>query len=445
MGTKTLHKLQGLIPNFGISGSVKSVMQVIFGNASASLISLVASFLVARWTRPYDMGVWNVALLVAVYAPILQLGVFNGLNRELPYLIGAGRKEQATAMAQTAYYWALILVGISLVASWIVAISFYLKGQVKISHTILALGVVVSTSWASFYYTTTYRTHSEFGRLAKNTTLVAIIGVPLAFLVFQWGYSGLLFRAAALAVLGVLALYLYRPMPVRPSWNKTSFFQMAKVGVPIWLVGQLGAFFISLDRLLLAHTPELLGFFTIAIQVGMFVRNIPIAFTLVLYPQMAHKYGETHNATEIWHIAKNGAILAVILGTFAGILGYLVLPKFVELFLPNYLPGVPAARWASFLGGAMGLYVFDNIYNIIGRQDVYVANWFFGVSLFFVCWHTSTHLLGQSKMIAAAQSMFFATLGMAFLSMVMSYRICRRHDSTLAAPSSKGEEKLGCY
>jgi O-antigen/teichoic acid export membrane protein len=75
---------KGAKVEYGFTSALNSVAKVIGGNIATSLISMVGSILVARWVIPSDMGVWNAAVLVTLYSPMLQLGVINGLNRELP-------------------------------------------------------------------------------------------------------------------------------------------------------------------------------------------------------------------------------------------------------------------------------------------------------------------------------------------------------------------------
>jgi hypothetical protein len=58
------------------NSSINSVAPVITGTIATSLISLGASILVARWTLPYDIGVWNAALLATIYMPVLQIRRF---------------------------------------------------------------------------------------------------------------------------------------------------------------------------------------------------------------------------------------------------------------------------------------------------------------------------------------------------------------------------------
>jgi O-antigen/teichoic acid export membrane protein len=428
---RLLHVLQQLADRKGqvqFTSTLRLVAKVISGNLAASLITMVTSILIARWTIPYDMGIWNTALLVTVYSPALQLGIFNGLNRELPYLIGAGDKDRALRMAKAAYSWSWLLMCVSIIFGLFVAVWFWTKGQPVWCFTSIAVAVLVVCSWPTYYFTTTYRTHAEFGRLAKNTVVVALAGVVLVPLVWRFHFNGLILRASLLSIFSVAALYFRRPLPVKPQWGTNQLVLLAKVGIPIWLVGQLGTFFVSLDRLMLVRSTQVLGYFTIAIQVGTFVRMIPGAFSAVLYPQMAHRYGESHCAMDLWQIAKKGAIAASVLGLIAGACGWLLLPTFVRLVLPKYGPGIRAAQLSGFLGLAMGMYLFDNIYNVIKRQDLYVINWCIGCSSFFLIWYALTRVLQISLTIASAESILAATFVMALVSSLVSRRACLAHD-----------------
>ena len=298
------------IESYKFTGALKSVAKVISGNLTANLLTMLTGILITRWTDPYHMGVWNTALLVTLYSPTLALGVFNGLNREIPYLIGAGEKTSALRMAEAAYAWVWVLMGGSLLCGALVAGYFWAMGQPLWCISSISVTVLVICSWPTYYLTTTYRTHAEFGRLARNTVAVALVGCLLVLLVWRFHYHGLLLRASLLSILGVAALHYRRPLPVKPQWRTNRLVQLAKVGIPIWLVGQLGVFFMSLDRLMLVKLTQVLGYFTIAIQVGTFVRMIPIAFSTVLYPQMAHRYGENRCAMDIRRMARSGALAA---------------------------------------------------------------------------------------------------------------------------------------
>ena len=419
-------------------GMLKSVAQLVSGNVTAGLVTMISSILVARWTDPRDMGIWNTALLVSIYSPMLQLGILNGLNRELPYLIGGDDEGSAVRMAQAAYAWVWLLMILSAMCGVAAAVWLWIIAKPTLALTSLAISIVVLSSWPTQYFTVTYRTHSEFGRLARNTVISAGAGTVLALLVWQFQFHGLLLRAAIVAVLGALILSWKRPLRVRPKWGTSQLVHLAKIGLPIWFVGQLSAFFMSFDRLVLVRSTDILGYFTIAILAGTFARIVPAAFATVLYPQMAKGYGKTHCAMDLWRLARRAALAAAAIGLAVGICGWLILPTFVHLILPRYSPGIPAARCSVFLGFAMGFYQFDNIYNVIRRQDLYLVNWCVACVSFAAAWFALTRWLLIPMAVAAAASMLIATFLMAMSSMLVSRWACMIHDRRRGASVEAG-------
>jgi O-antigen/teichoic acid export membrane protein len=374
------------------------------------------------------MGLWNFALLVMTYLSGLQLGVFNGLNRQLPYYSGKGDVERCSRIAEVAYAWAGLLSLVSVVCVVAAAIYFLQRGDFDSVRTTAAIGTVLIASWSFQYLTVSYSAHSQFGRLSRKSMLVALVGLPLTYLVKALGYTGLLVRAAVLALLGSMALYMGRPLAVRPRWDRTIFVELVRVGFPIWLLGQLSALFMTLDRLVLAESPRLLGYYSVAAQFATMVSMVPLAFNAVLYPQMARQYGETHVAMDLWRTALQACGWASLAGLGVGVGAWLTIPAFVTFVLPAYVPGIEAAQWASFAGLTMGLSVFGNIFNVLGRQHVYLLGAAAGVLTFFCTWLVLTRVLQQPVGVSAAQSMLAGTLATSLFSAGLSFATCRSHD-----------------
>jgi O-antigen/teichoic acid export membrane protein len=201
------------------------------GSLAVNVISLAGSLLVTRWTDPYHMGLWNFALLVTTYLSGLQLGVFNGLNRQLPYFAGRGDAAKCVRLAEVAYAWSGLLSLVSVVGVVLAAIYFLQREDFDALRTAAAIGAVLVASWSFQYLTVLYGAHSQFGRLSRKSMLVALVGLPLTMLVKMFGYTGLLLRAALLALLGSLVLFVGRPLSVRPCWDKAVFVELVRVGV----------------------------------------------------------------------------------------------------------------------------------------------------------------------------------------------------------------------
>jgi len=67
--------------------------------------------------------------LILGYAPFFQIGISNGLNRELPYYIGKGDRNRAGELAATAQAWMIFIGGLAAVALLIVAIYQLIQGH----------------------------------------------------------------------------------------------------------------------------------------------------------------------------------------------------------------------------------------------------------------------------------------------------------------------------
>ncbi len=415
-----------------------SVAKIIAGNSIVTVIQLATGFLLARWVLPGDMGIWNTAQLATVYLPLLSVGVYSGLNRQLPYLIGKNQITEAEDLASAAFGFSIVLALLTALAIPVVVIWLWSQGNHKGGLAAAAIGISMAFSWVVSYLNTTYRTHSEFGRLSANNALVAFVGLTLMVLVWQYRFWGMAIRVPMVTLLGLAALFYHRPVPVRPRWDWQRLLTLCRVGVPIYLLGQAWTFFVSMDRLILVDDTQALGYYTIALQASTAAQMIPGAFTVAVFPRLAQAYGETDRAMPLWFLARQAAIGATLLGGVVGVLGCVATPWVVNGFLPRYRAGIVAAQWTSFMGLAMGTYVFGNIFNVIRRQGLFAICWMIGLGGFLGSWWI-LGTLGQERTVVAAQSLLVGTLLLSLTGAPISLWACRRHDRdrSLAEKPSK--------
>ena len=88
------------------------------GNLAGKLLRMAGGVLQARYAAPQVLGLFNGIGLVLGYAPFLQLGILNGLNRELPYYVGKGDRKRVMELAAAAQAWACWSAGWSVPRCW---------------------------------------------------------------------------------------------------------------------------------------------------------------------------------------------------------------------------------------------------------------------------------------------------------------------------------------
>ena len=139
------------------------------GNVVSSMLRMAGGLLQARFAAPDVLGLFNGIGLVQGYTRFLQLGILNGLNRELPYYYGKGDYRRVQALASVALAWALVLgtaVALALcgVAGWC-----WMHGDGWLAAAWLANAVLAfQFFYGSMYLQATYRTAHDFARLVDG-------------------------------------------------------------------------------------------------------------------------------------------------------------------------------------------------------------------------------------------------------------------------------------
>jgi O-antigen/teichoic acid export membrane protein len=345
------------------------------GNVVSSVLRAVGGVLQAHYVLPPVLGLFNGLGLVLGYAPFLQLGILNGLNRELPYYIGKGEHQRVRELAAAAQAWALLLSGVIAGGLLCAAAWSFACGNVQI-----AVGWVtyaVSTFFLFYgmsYLQTTYRTGHDFARLAMVNVVQNAVALALVVLVALLSFYGLCLRAVISGAVGTLMLHYWRPVHVGPKWNFAHWKHLLIIGLPIFGVGQLYAWWTVLDStLVLGYMGDNgMGLYAMVVMAVSTLELLPLAVSQVVYPRMAERYGRTGRMEGLLGMTVKPVIL-----TAAGML--LIVPAawwlvgpLTRILVPNYVAAVPAIQWSlwvPFLGSFMPM---NNIFNVAKRQGLYL-------------------------------------------------------------------------
>jgi hypothetical protein len=131
-------------------------------------------------------------------------------------------------------------------------------------------------------------------------------------------------------------------------------------------------------------------------------------------------------------LALKASLAATGFGAVVGAVGWLATPVLVRWLLPNYVAGVASAQWACLLGAAMGLYVFNNIFNVLKRQDLYLIGWALGMLSFWGAWESLCHRTTFEPVTAAFIAMVVSTSLSSVVAVGTSRWACILHDRRVA-------------
>ena len=348
------------------------------GNLVAMAMRLVGGIMLGRLIAPDTLGLFAGIALVLGYSSIAQMGVLNGVNRELPYHIGQGNVARAHDLAAAGQAWALAAGGVVSVCLLAVAAWQLAQGELEqaagwATNAVLAMFAFYGNNG---YLSITFRTSSEFVRLARVNVVEAATSLVGLILVAAFGFFGLCLRVLLAGAASTALLFRWRPVRVGPRWSLSNLRHLIIIGAPIYFVGQIYGFWTGvINATLVLHFTGTYGmglYAMVALSITA-MEVIPAALAQVLYPRMAQDYG---SGRDIRHLVRIS--IKPMLATFSGLaavaaVGWFLAQPVVQVVVPQYVAAVPAIQWALLLPLVSCFLPLDSIFNVVRRQDMYLV------------------------------------------------------------------------
>ena len=392
------------------SPAASSLLYLVGSLAGGSFVSMMlrmaGGVLQGRLVAPATLGLFTAIGLVLGYAPFLQLGILNGLNRELPYYVGKGDRRHVQELAAAAQAWAIAVgcaacTALLCVAGWQLAHGELWQAAGWFTNAVLSICLFYNT----YYLQMTYRTSHDFARLASVGVVESALGLVLLVLVAQFNFYGLCLRALSVGLVGTAIMFYWRPVRVSPKWNIHHLKHLLIIGAPIFGVGILYSWWGVMNSTLVLRFAgiEGMGLYSMVLMAGASLEFIPSAVSQVVYPRMAEGYGRSASVGELIRIARTPMMItaAVLLPVIA--VAWLLVGPVVSFVVPAYIGAVPAIKWSLLLPIVSSLAPVNSVFNVVRRQDLYVVAVLLGMAAYggSVMWL----IRGQVKLEAFPQAM----------------------------------------
>jgi O-antigen/teichoic acid export membrane protein len=357
------------------------------GNLVAMGMRLAGGILLGRLVAPSTLGLFAGIGLVLGYASIAQLGILNGVNRELPYHLGRGDVARAHALAAAGQAWALATGGVvSLcllaVAAWQLAQGDLQEAAGWATNAILAM---FSFYGMNGYLSITFRTSSEFVRLARVNVVEAATSLAALVLVAAFGFYGLCLRVILAGATSTALLFHWRPVRVRPHWSRRNLRHLFIIGAPIYAVGQVYGLWTGVinSTLVLRFTgTEGMGLYAMVALGITALEVVPAALAQVLYPRMAQEYGAGRDTRDLVRISIKPMVATSAGLAVVAVVGWFAVEPVVLFLIPQYVGAVPAMQWALLLPLVASFQPVVSVFNVVGRQDMYLAATVCGIAVY---------------------------------------------------------------
>ncbi len=322
------------------------------GSAIFLTMGRVASnILILRWLPPEVMGVWQVVAVARSYVDFLRLGVVLGMGRELPFLLGAGRREEAEQVAQTAQGYSIVCFGMTTLFGIGVLPFIAVLGSNWVWA--LAAGTVVSASgFLQTYFLASLRSLVEFRKLAWINILHSILAMASPLAAYFWGFSGFCVSKIIIAIGILCATYVLRPMRLQFSVDFQTLKRLMPTGGRLFIYSQILVLAAGFDRLILVGRigVEATGLFSPCTAVMGLAALIPSTIKHYVHPQMTFAFGRSGDVRAAWFRGAQLMFHSLALGGVAVVLGWYLLPFAIAQLLPKYVEATKATQISLVAG-----------------------------------------------------------------------------------------------
>ncbi|MHB2153623.1 hypothetical protein ACX8XN_04405 [Calditrichota bacterium GD2] len=81
------------------------ILYTSFAGIVNNIFTIFSGLLVLHWIIPEKLGYFNTFTIITGYIVLFHIGIPIGLNREIPYLIGEEKYDEAKRLASATKFW----------------------------------------------------------------------------------------------------------------------------------------------------------------------------------------------------------------------------------------------------------------------------------------------------------------------------------------------------
>ena len=316
--------------------------------ASANMVSTIlggfAGLLQARWIDPAIMGRFNKYTIITGYVGIFLIFVADGLTRQYPYLVGKGAHEEAMKVASVAKFWYLLVANVAIFFFCLMSISSIIRGD---WYGVVGWGaqifVILQLTYGA-YLQTMYRRTLEFKQLSYNGLAASVASVIFVVLPKYFGFWGMAIRHVMCSIVRVWVDRRYVPVKVKAVWDRATFCNLARISIPLSLVGYIRTSFITATfgfMVLRYCGEEKLGLYGVAAAFAAMAQTFVNSLWQIFNVKMTQRFGKDDSIAGTAKSLMRPTIFAVGVAVGCALILCVAIKPFVYCFVPKYVDSIP--------------------------------------------------------------------------------------------------------
>ncbi len=363
---------------------IKDAAMYIPSSYVAQGLGVVNAFLIRRLLGPTMMGVWATLQILLNYGGYLHLGSMQAGAKEIPFHLGRKDQRMADEITNNIFSFSLLMAALTAALLAVGSILYRRELTPPIQAGLISVGLILIGQRAYNFTVMVLRGHKSFALLSRLTIVTAVLDVALAgILIWLFGIYGLYSAVLGSLVLSILFVWKRLPCKVRFSMDREVLRGVAKIGLPMLLIGLAFTALRTMDKIMVVKYlgATQLGIYSIALMAGNYVFGLSNMVGILTLPRYSEHFGDKGDAQALGKYMDQtnkamGVVLPVMLGFF-----YFLAPLLIRLLLPKYVEGIAAMQW--MLLGTYFLCLVHQPHNFlmaIGKQNLILPATLAGVA-----------------------------------------------------------------
>ncbi|MEN3046175.1 MAG: oligosaccharide flippase family protein [Candidatus Hydrothermales bacterium] len=268
---------------------IKDTFILAASNVFSIILAALGTLFIAKILGPGGYGGYSAYKLIISYIVNLQLGVFQGLQREIPCVKALGKRERLNSILNSVFSFTLFisLIGIFIIFIFSINSSSFFK-----KVFILTMPFVPLYFFKELFKFSLKGLENFIGLSILNIfDSLSIISFAIIFSILFDAEGAIFGFAFSHLIFFILSFFITKKIFYGLKFNLEDIKLLLKVGFPIFFIGVLNVFLFSIDRLFILGTfgREGFGVYAMALNFLNLISQVPIAFAVVLLPFLTRK------------------------------------------------------------------------------------------------------------------------------------------------------------
>lgn len=406
-----------------LKGFLRSASHFVGASYFARALGAVRGFVNARWLGPEFYGLCGTIAFFVSFGFHLHAGAQDMMLRRIPTYRSRGRDDLAEHTAQITFSFFSVMLFFGALILWAAGI-FSPAGTLPVIRIgLFVAGIAMILEVLFEFERNVTRSEERFNRVNHSLLISSVISLFLTlWLVTRYGIYGFYFTAIVTPAIGLAYLRRYARYSWRFKWSFREVRVMIKTGWPVLMMTLVFEALGWIDRFLVIGVLGMkhFGYYGLGVMLLQLCFIFPTVISLVIEPKLFGDYAKNKNASDVQEHLWIPLKMQSYLLPFGLVILDLILPDFVRLLLPEYVPGINAMRIIVWGCVWMGLLMNLKTYIVATRRQrdvlplyvfAIVLNLIFSVSFLSLGWGLVGIALGTtlSYIVAASALLYFVS------------------------------------